>query len=99
MVMSACEGYELELFTPEVVTSLRARDVFIEVHDLYNPAISETLKQRLSASHHLQVVRSSHDKSDHAIHPSLRHLTPAMLRDLPYERVSNMDWFFFQPFA
>lgn len=99
VVMSDCEGYEFELFTPEVVTALKDCQVFIEVHDLYNPDISATLKRRFAATHRLRVLRSNHDKSDHATHPRLKTLTPAMLDHLTNERDSNMDWFFFQPLA
>lgn len=97
VIMSDCEGYELELFTPEVVKALKHSQVFIEVHDLYNPSISETLKQRFAATHHLQVIRSSHDKSDYATHPSLGQMTPAMLQHLTHEREANMDWFYLLP--
>jgi hypothetical protein len=97
VVMSDCEGYELQLFSPEVVNALKHSQVFIEVHDLYNPSISATLKQRFATTHHLQVIRSSHDKSDYVTHPSLAQMTPAMLQHLTHEREANMDWFYFIP--
>lgn len=97
LVMSDCEGYEVDLFTDEVVRHLAASLVFIEVHDCYRPEASPTLKTRFSATHDLQVIRSGKDKSDFQSALSHSDFTPAMKSILCHERDFNMDWFFFTP--
>ncbi len=97
LVMSDCEGYEVDLFTDEVAKHLSACLVFIEVHDCYRPEASATLKARFAASHDLQVIRSGKDKSDYQAALSHPDFTPAMKAILCHERDFNMDWFFFTP--
>ncbi len=97
LVMSDCEGYELDLFTDEVVKHLATCLVFIEVHDCYRPEASATLKARFAATHDLQVIRSGKDKSDYQAALSHPDFTPTMKSILCHERDFNMDWFFFTP--
>lgn len=97
LVMSDCEGYEVNLFTDEVAKYLSACLVFIEVHDCYRPEASATLKARFATTHDLLVIRSGKDKSDYQAalcHPDF---TPAIKAILCHERDFNMDWFFFIP--
>jgi hypothetical protein len=95
LVVSDCEGYEVDLFKEEVVKHLAASLVFNEVHDCYRPEASPTLKTRFSATHDLQVIRSGKDKSDFQSALSHPDFTPAMKAILCHERDFNMDWFFF----
>lgn len=97
LVMSDCEGYEVDLFTDEVVRHLASCLVFIEVHECYRPEAPSTLKGRFASTHDLRVVRSGKDKSDFQaalVHPDF---TPAIKTVLCHERDFNMDWFFFTP--
>ncbi len=52
-----CEGAEADLLTPDVVPSLAASDIIIECHDHLVPGVSQTLMDRLSATHTCRLVR------------------------------------------
>lgn len=58
LIVCDCEGYELELFTPQVVKNLRNCDVIVEMHDLYNEKISPTIEDVFSNSHNVTFVNS-----------------------------------------
>jgi len=51
-VLSDCEGYEIELFTPSVVSRLKRVDVLIELHG----NVKAELMRRFESSHSLQVI-------------------------------------------
>ena len=50
-VLSDCEGYESELFTPPVVEALRTAVVLIETHDGMVPGVSGRLRAAFGATH------------------------------------------------
>jgi hypothetical protein len=57
-VVSDCEGFELSLFTPEVVRALARSDLIIELHD-GSSSVGTTRKimeSRFARTHNLQVV-------------------------------------------
>jgi len=58
LVFCDAEGYELELFTEEVISSMEKTDFLIELHDILNPQISTVLIERFSASHYIQIVNN-----------------------------------------
>ena len=58
LIFSDCEGYEMELFTADVVKNLKNCDLIIELHDLYTEKISPTIFDAFSASHHIKLVYS-----------------------------------------
>ena len=64
LIFCDCEGYELELFTPEVVSALHTKnvDVLVELHDVLTPGITSKLMLRFSRTHDVQII-STHDKS------------------------------------
>ena len=53
LVFCDAEGYELELFTPEVIAQRKNTDYLIELHDLINPAITPTLISRFEKTHEI----------------------------------------------
>ena len=61
LVVSDCEGYEAELFTPEVARRLARHDLLIEVHDRVDPALGPRLRERFAATHEVVVVDSVDD--------------------------------------
>lgn len=63
LVFCDCEGYELELFTTEVIEALYKKrvDVLVEMHDVLNPGITSKLIQRFLNTHDVQIV-STKDK-------------------------------------
>jgi hypothetical protein len=58
-IVSDCEGYEVPLFSPQVVEALAMCDLIIELHD--EPARNEStraiLEDRFAVSHHLEIVK------------------------------------------
>jgi hypothetical protein len=57
-ILCDCEGYELELFTPEVINKLKNIDLLIEMHDVANPVISSAILSRFQYTHNFQVVNN-----------------------------------------
>ncbi len=51
-VLSDCEGYEIELFTPEVIQRLKHADVLIELHG----NVKDELVRRFAGSHATQIL-------------------------------------------
>lgn len=58
LVFCDAEGYELELFTPEVITKLKNTDFLIELHDTVNPQLSSILKSRFISTHRIEIVNN-----------------------------------------
>jgi hypothetical protein len=56
LVVSDCEGYELELFRSDVLEKLRGWDLIIETHDSLETPITDPLARRLGATHRTRVV-------------------------------------------
>lgn len=101
LIFCDCEGYELELFTEEVVIALKNTDVLVELHDVCNPIISSTLLQRFDASHDVQIINNSN--IDNSKLEGLENLTPAEKAFAVYEHRGGlyqnifMEWAFFTP--
>lgn len=101
LVFCDCEGYELELFNENVINALRDTEVLVEMHDVINPVISETLLKRFNKSHNVLVVNNSgidHDKLE-----GLTNITAAEKAFAVYEHRGGlyqnvyMEWAFFTP--
>ena len=58
LVFCDAEGYELELFTPEVISKLRNTDILVELHDTVNPQLSTILKSRFVNTHRIEIVNN-----------------------------------------
>ena len=58
LVLSDCEGFEIELFTQQSVENLKNCDVLIELHDLYNELITPSLENVFKASHDVKYIYS-----------------------------------------
>ena len=58
-VLSDCEGYELSLFTPEVIRSLAKSDLIVELHDGTSPSgtTRTILQSRFVDTHKLKIVK------------------------------------------
>jgi precorrin-6B methylase 2 len=55
VVICDCEGAEVEIFTPEVISALGGSVVIVELHDFIRPC-TEQLKQRFAATHTAEIV-------------------------------------------
>lgn len=61
LIISDCEGYELDLFTSDMILSLKDFDFLIETHDCYDPSISFKLKNRFKNTHNIKSIFSYSD--------------------------------------
>ena len=101
LIFCDCEGYELELFTPKVVTALKNTDVLVELHDVINPIISETLLKRFSSTHDVRIINNSN--VDYTKLEGLDNITPGERAFAVYEHRGGlyqnifMEWAFFTP--
>lgn len=50
-IISDCEGYEAELFTPEVISQLKSAALIIETHDCFVPGVCEKLTRAFRETH------------------------------------------------
>lgn len=95
LIICDCEGYEKQLFTPELVEDLSECDLLIEAHDFLDIGISLSLKERFAATHHIEQVFSLDDlvKAQTYDSPMLAGMTPAERLPLVAERrPSIMSW-------
>jgi len=74
LIVSDCEGCELQLMDPDAVPGLLACDLIVELHDCFNPAISEMVTRRFAPSHNITVL--TRIPRDPASYPSLEGFTP-----------------------
>jgi hypothetical protein len=58
LIVCDCEGYELELLQPELVTGLKTSDLLVELHDMIDPRITPTITARFAATHEIMLVDS-----------------------------------------
>lgn len=57
LLVCDCEGYERELLHPHKVPALAGTTIVVECHDFIDGSITQTLADRLGASHQLYAVR------------------------------------------
>lgn len=100
LIISDCEGFESELFTPENIVNLQKCDLIIETHDFINLNISTKLKVLFSKTHDIESIYSVDD-----IHKALNYgfseLSNMTLynkkRILSERRPAIMEWLFCRP--
>jgi hypothetical protein len=61
LIVSDCEGAELDLFTEKSISNLNTCDLLIEMHDPLIPGVTSAILTRFSPTHNLQVF-STQDK-------------------------------------
>jgi hypothetical protein len=96
LIISDCEGYESDLFTPEVVDAVKDQDVLIEIHDNFNINTSFVIKNRFSDTHIVQSIKSVDDmrKAHEYEYSELDGYTLAQRHRLLAERPCQMEWIF-----
>lgn len=55
-IISDCEGYEAQLFTPRTLPKLQTATLIIETHDCFVPGVDQTLRQAFAQTHHVHVI-------------------------------------------
>lgn len=96
LVISDCEGYEAELFTPDTIASLKNADLVIEIHDFLRPGTSRQLYPRLVHTHQVQRLRSIPDMARPQVfrYEELANIDDATRIELMAEmRPMPMEWF------
>lgn len=56
LVVCDIEGGEIEVLRPQAVPALRHVDLLVEMHDIVREGCSQTLRERFSATHHIDVI-------------------------------------------
>jgi hypothetical protein len=74
LILCDCEGYELKLFTEKVVDKCKDVDFLIELHDVYNPAISSRILCIFQFTHTLKIVNNR--DVDYCMLNGLENLSP-----------------------
>ncbi len=97
LIMSDCEGYEMELFTPEVARKLRKCDLIIELHDLYNEKVSYSVENAFKETHDIERVysKSTFIKMDEF--EMSKNFTEEQIVEFFVERNGVMQWIFLTP--
>lgn len=58
LIICDCEGYETNLLRPDIVPDLKVCDILVELHDVFDPTISQTIQARFNATHDIKLVTS-----------------------------------------
>jgi|WetSurMetagenome_2_1015567.scaffolds.fasta_scaffold26579_4 hypothetical protein len=101
LIFCDCEGYELELFTQEVIGKLTNIDVLIELHDVFNPIISAEILSRFQDTHHFEIINNLNINFSQLI--GLDNLSDEEKTFATYEHRGGlckdlfMEWAFFTP--
>jgi precorrin-6B methylase 2 len=91
LIISDCEGGEVELLEAGRIPALRQADMIVELHDRLVPNASSIITQRFASSHEVSIVQST--DRDPGVYPLLKSLPPKQQRlALDEFRGGPMDW-------
>lgn len=92
LVISDCEGAEVDVLDPSAAPVLGRCDLLVEVHDLFVPEASLVMRERFGPSHDIFVVQSM--MQDHRRYPGVGRLRVAdRAVALDERRPAPMEWF------
>jgi hypothetical protein len=74
LVICDCEGYELELLDPKIIPELTKSFLLVELHDDFNPIISDLIIQRFRDTHEVSLFTIKRREASH--YSSLGRLRP-----------------------
>lgn len=96
LIVSDCEGYEVELFSDAAIRALKSSYIVIECHDRMVPECTKTLRTRFEKSHRVMTIEEGM-RNPNTI-PLLRQL-PSLDRwaAISEGRGQAMTWLFAQP--
>lgn len=95
LVISDCEGYELKIFSEELIFELRKSDFLIETHDCFDPSNSNTLKARFGKTHTVNSIFSVSDKKkirSYKFHETLGIPDKYLYSLYAEERIGTTEW-------
>ncbi|HMJ67961.1 MAG TPA: hypothetical protein VK508_03665 [Cyclobacteriaceae bacterium] len=98
LILSDCEGFEKDLFTPEVVRKVSNCDLLIELHDFADPNIYPVLHQLFKDTHTERLVSSWNDaqKIRNFDYPELQDLNPQTIKHIVDEHRPHQEWMFLE---
>ncbi len=98
LVLSDCEGFELQLFTPSSIANLKNCDVLIELHDFVDPNIYSILHDLFAKTHRERLIGSWSDaeKIRRFDYPEFKRLNPATIRRIVDEHRPHQEWMFLE---
>ncbi len=102
LIVSDCEGFEKELFTPTVAAALADHDLLIEIHDFIDIETSPRLVEVFRNTHRLTRIPTLDDiaKAHQYSYAELDGYDLAARRQLLAEnRKTAMEWFFLTPLS
>lgn len=95
LVLCDCEGYEDVLLDPSKVPNLKKTRVIVELHPMFSPGVTERLRERFAASHHIQTIDTAERTS--ADWPADAPHIDGEIRAMSEERPCPMQWFYLVP--
>ncbi len=96
LLLSDCEGYERVLLDPVAAPRLQRWTVLVELHEFLDAGITETLRERFSATHDVEVIEGV--DRDGSAYAELAGVDPRALRALLSEnRPGAMRWMALSP--
>ena len=93
VIVSDCEGYELELLDPAKAPKLAQADMLVELHGATDPQVSihDTLVKRFENTHRLDLLTAA--ERDPSRHPVLEKLPPPdRALAIDEHRSGTMEW-------
>jgi hypothetical protein len=58
LIICDCEGFELDLLDPVASPKLASVDMLVELHDVFRPGLTDTLRKRFESTHQLEIVNT-----------------------------------------
>jgi hypothetical protein len=96
VLLSDCEGCELQLLDPARVPALRSWELLVELHDFVDPTISQRVPARFADSHEIVLIPSRSRANESP--PELSELEPRDRQLLLSERrPAPMQWAWMRP--
>jgi hypothetical protein len=90
------EGGELSLLRPEIIPSLEACHILVELHDFIYPGLGAEIEARFRTSHHIERVKQrSRETSDLPLRSVF--LDRWMVRLTDEQRPALMEWLYLRP--
>lgn len=91
LILSDCEGAELDLLRSDLAPGLADCDILVELHDVFRPGLTETLLPRFAETHRIEVIRTAPRDPD--AFPELNFLSRDELHIvLDERRPAQMAW-------
>lgn len=99
-VICDAEGHESVLLDPEQVPLLARAHILVEMHELFLPGVTETIRSRFAATHEItQIWETDREASEFLYRTLLTPLLPSVYlrRAVSELRPDRMYWFWMRP--